>query len=242
MSRLPCLVSAEGSAPSARHEIEIGSSRLGLILEGMSDGKPEDRLQRMVGRWLSWALGLSTLVALLHHLSVQWAALEGPTAWSLRQLEVGAARPVLLWLLVVYGLAAAWRGLRCPACIWQSPRLWGTGSCAVLGGVVHGVYLRSLTVGAHAWSRDAYEWLWVHMGQGGWLLLHLVGCGAVVLHVGLLAACAQRMLGLHAVQFTWFIWLACGMLFVCLVQLLSWFALGEPLLVLKAVQHACCAR
>ncbi len=182
---------------------------------------------------------------LLAHLWQQWPVLEGREAWvdRARHFALPTIGKALLALTLLGHLVFG--ALRVASGPHPADAVHGPGIRRVqmaLGVILLGFIAAHLPLvhwepGPHSTVRDVFATLWTQLGQPANLALYTLGIGAACAHVGLglgraavtfdLAHSARARAVAH-----WVAAIAAAALFVCFLQVLACFAIGEPLFVL----------
>ena len=192
---------------------------------------------RVLDRFLA-AAGVLAAGRLVYHMVDHFSALYGVQHWldahrSLSMSQRGWAAP-----FVIYGLLGAVRVVTTPS-LWKTAGYFvGSGVVAVAYGLVHVVQLYAVSQGPGSSTRAVYEILWVHAGQWPWLLTHVLGLCAVSLHVAIGVPRATSVLLGYRGEAARFVGVAVGIaLLLFQVQLLSYFALGRPVVSMSLPTH-----
>jgi hypothetical protein len=193
----------------------------------------------MLGRWHA-ALGGVLGVYVVFHLWQQWPALLGRDAWLDRARHAAVPRPLKLVLLAVvlgHVLLGAIR-LKAGAHPADDSPIAGMRRVQLFFGAlvlaflaVH-VPLVQWTPGPASTVTDVYARLTDQLGRPGMLAAHLVGITAVCMHFGLGLGRAAVSFGLvkDARASVYVAGFLAAALFLGWLQVLGWFAIGEPLL------------
>ena len=200
----------------------------------LSSGEPALRL------WLARVLALCGLLAagrLVVHLASHWVAVRGAQAWVMAHPTLSWSARVWALPMLAYGVLGAWL-LITQRSLWkQAPYLVGSGVVAVLYAALHVKQLYDVQPGPSASTRAVYETLWVHAGQWPWLVAHVLGICAVSLHVSLGLPKALSVLTKAREGAARLLGVVCGLALLAFqVQLLSYFAIGQPLISIASQQ------
>lgn len=204
-----------------------------------------DRLARLHG-----VLGLLLGAYVVHHLWMQWPALDGRDAWLVRaRFGTFAWEVALVGLLLAAHAALGAMRVRHPP-PGESPDARGLRRLQALTGAVvlaflayHVVQVGAFSSGPHAHALSAYGTLRRDLGRPFDLVAYIVGISCVCFHVG--HGLVRVALGWNIVRSAGSIrvarfaaGLAGFVLWLALVHVLGAFAIGEGLLPFGAITGA----